>query len=132
MRNAADHCQAAYISSLLGSQDMKVQILKRSPEECPPLITAHMLQRLAAKTGGEETIACLQGSTQREISMRIDTHSNQIFLINTRDSGSMRDMARINSLGLANSGSWLNVLPSPMLGLHLKKEEFIVYSTDWV
>ena len=32
---------------------------------------------------------------------------------NTRDSGSIRDMARLNSLGLPNSGAWLNVPPSP-------------------
>ena len=69
LRAAPDHCHAAYISSLLGSQDMKTQIL------CPPLVTGDMLQRLAAKTGSEwENIACLQGSSQRETSLRIHMH----------------------------------------------------------
>ena len=29
------------------------------------------------------------------------------------------------SLGLPNSGAWLNVIPSPALGLHLQPSEFI-------
>ena len=65
IRAAEDHCQAAYITSLLGAQDLKQTILGRSAEECPPLVTANMLQGLAAKTGQEETIACLKGSTQK-------------------------------------------------------------------
>ena len=71
-------------------------------------------------------MAVLRGSTQRDISLRIDTHNTQTFLTQTRDSGSVRDAARLNSLGLPNSGSWLNVIPSPTLGLHLKSPEFIV------
>lgn len=39
LRLAEDHCHAAYISSLLGSQDLKLQILRRNSEECPP--TSH-------------------------------------------------------------------------------------------
>ena len=126
LRSAEDHCYAAYISSLLGSQDLKIQILRRSSEECPPIVTAHMLQRLTERTGEEESIACLQGVTQRQISVRIDQHKQKTFLTHTTNSGSVRDQARLNSLGLANSGVWLNVLPSPMLGLHLKPAEFNV------
>ena len=33
MRAAEDHCQAAYITSLLGSQDLKQMILGRSAEK---------------------------------------------------------------------------------------------------
>ena len=62
MRVAEDHCQAAYITSLLGSQDLKQMILGRSAEECPPLVTADMLQRLSTKTGQEETTAELRAS----------------------------------------------------------------------
>ena len=126
MRSAEDHCHAAYISSLLGSQDLKLQILRRSSEESPPIVTAHMLQRLTEKTGEEENIAVLQGATQRQISLRIDQHKHQTFVSHTANNGSIRDKARLNSLGLPNSGAWMNVLPSPSLGLHLKPAEFIV------
>ena len=126
LRAAEDHCQAAYITSLIASQDLKQMILGRSAEECPTLVTAAMLQSLAAKTGQEETLVCLQGSMQREVSTRIDTNNNLLFLTHTNERGSIRDRARINSLGLPNSGAWLNVLPSPSLGLQLKSAEFTV------
>ena len=74
----------------------------------------------------QENLAALQSSAQREISQRIDAHNLQNFLTHTRDSDSVRDVARLNSLGLPNSGAWLNVQPSPSLGLHLKPAAFVV------
>ena len=38
----------------------------------------------------------------------------------------MRDTARLASLGLPHAGDWLNVVPSPALGLHLRPAEFTV------
>ena len=35
-----------------------------------------------------------------------------------------RDKARLASLGLAHAGDWLNVIPSPILGLHVRPHEF--------
>ena len=35
-----------------------------------------------------------------------------------------RDKARLASLGLAHAGDWLNVIPSPILGLHVRPQEF--------
>ena len=37
---------------------------------------------------------------------------------------SVRDTARLNSLTLSHSGDWLNVVPSPALGLQLRGQEF--------
>ena len=37
----------------------------------------------------------------------------------------MREIARLASLGLPHAGSWLSVVPSPALGLHLRPAEFI-------
>lgn len=95
MRAAEDHCQAAYITSLLGSQDLKQMILGRSAEECPPLVTADMLQRLSAKTEQEETTAELRASTQKVVSTRVDKNNVQKFLKHTSES--VRDRARVNS-----------------------------------
>jgi hypothetical protein len=39
--------------------------------------------------------------------------------------GEVRDQARMASLGLPHAGDWLNALPSPSLGLHLRPEEFV-------
>ena len=37
----------------------------------------------------------------------------------------MREIARMASLGLPHASSWLSVVPSPSLGLHLRAAEFI-------
>ena len=36
----------------------------------------------------------------------------------------MRETARLASLGLAHAGDWLNLVPCPALGLHLRPAEF--------
>ena len=38
---------------------------------------------------------------------------------------SVREQARMASLSLPYAGTWLNVIPSPALGLHLRGPEFI-------
>ena len=35
-------------------------------------------------------------------------------------------MARLLSVGLPHAGDWLNVIPSPTLGLHMKSPEFVI------
>ena len=37
----------------------------------------------------------------------------------------VREKARLNSLGLARSGDWLNTVPTKALGLHMRSLEFI-------
>ena len=37
---------------------------------------------------------------------------------------SMRDKARLGSVGLPHAGDWLNVVPCPSLGLQLRPSEF--------
>lgn len=73
-------------------------------------------------------------------SLKVDLF-NQSFLSNLiAEQGDMREIARMSSLGLPHSGSFLSVVPSPALGLHLRPAEFIpvlkyrlgipVYSND--
>ena len=45
----AAHYYAAYITSLLASQELKQEIFVRSAEECPPNVTAEALEKLQAK-----------------------------------------------------------------------------------
>ena len=37
----------------------------------------------------------------------------------------MRETARLASVGLPHACDWLNVMPSPILGLHMKPAEFV-------
>ena len=125
LRAASDHCFAAYIISLLSSQELKLEILGRGAEECPPVVTGDMMEGLQAKTGREDSVASLRVTTQKEVSLAIDSRNHQNLTTSIVNSENVRDKARIGSLGLPNSGAWLNVIPSPALGLHLQPREFI-------
>ena len=58
-------------------------------------------------------------------SLKVDLH-NKSFLSNLiAEQGETREIARMSSLGLPHAGSWLSVVPSPALGLHLRSAEFI-------
>ena len=76
--------------------------------------------------GEEASVSVLQGVTQREVSLKIDL--NNLKLLTNHISGLeiTRDIARLASLGLPHAGDWLNDVPSPSLGLHLRPPEFIV------
>ena len=126
LRAALDHAPAAYITSLLSSQDMKESILDLTSEECPPAISTALMDCLAAKMGEDVTINSLQGVSQREVSLKIDLHYLQLLTDHISELGVTRDIARLACLGLPHAGDWLNVVPSPALGLHLRPTEFIV------
>ena len=120
-------CFAAYVLSLLASQDLKGQILGLGSEECPPPpVTTDLMNSLTAKRGSETSLACLRESSQKEVSLQIDLNNHQILSAKISDLGIVREVARLGSLGLPHAGAWLNVVPSPTLGLHFHPREFIV------
>ena len=119
LRASSDHCFAAYVLSLLASQDLKGQILGLGSEECPPPpVTTELMDSLTAKKGSDTSLACLRDSSQREVSLQIDLNNHQILSAKISDLGIVREVARLGSLGLPHAGAWLNVVPSPTLGLH--------------
>ena len=59
--------------------------------------------------------------TQKMISFEID---KKLKLLLERSLTVKRDKARLASLGLPHAGDWLNVIPSPVLGLHVRPQEF--------
>ena len=95
-------------------------------EDSPPTVSATLLESLTARTGTEVNIACLQDMTQRMVSLKIDLKNLQLLSNHITELGITRDIARLASLGLPHAGDWLNVVPSPALGLHLRPTEFIV------
>ena len=62
--------------------------------------------------------------SQKAASVKVDL-LNQSLLLNQIQEGNDRDLARLSSLGLKYAGSWLSVVPSPALGLHLRPTEFV-------
>ena len=89
------------------------------------MVADGILEGLQAKTGREDNVASLRATTQKEISLAIDLRNHGNLITSITASNNIRDKARMGSLGLPNSGAWLNVVPSPTLGLHLQSLEFI-------
>ena len=152
LRAAEDHAPAAYVTSYLSSQpisrgirglpaladvegrqsgeeepedrDQEAREQEDREQEDPVFLPQPLLDLLSAKQGEEATAESLQGVTQKMASFTIDK-SNQTLLSNLiRESGE-REIARLASLSLPHAGDWLNVVPCPALGLHLRGPEFI-------
>ena len=71
----------------------------------------------------EETvpIESLLGSLQKELSSRVSKRKMDYL---REELSSTRESARLNFLSLPHAGDWLNVVPSPALGLQLRGQEF--------
>ena len=126
LRAAFDHAPAAYTTSLISSQDLKESILNLAAGECPLSIPSTLLDHLSDRMGEDATVASLQGVSQSQVSLKIDLRNLQLLTDHITELGVTRDIARLASIGLPHSGDWLNVVPSPALGLHLRPTEFIV------
>ena len=81
---------------------------------------------LASRMGEDAPFSSLQGATHWKVSLNIDLHNLQLFNNHISEQGVTREIARLASLGLQHAGDWLNVVPSPALGLHLPPAEFIM------
>jgi hypothetical protein len=108
------------------SQNLKENILHLSEEECPANVTPDVLALLSFKQNEEATIDSLQGVSQKAVSLKVDLHNHHQLSEHLSTQGQTRDIARLASLGLPHAGDWLNVIPSPTLGLHLRSAEFTI------
>ena len=75
--------------------------------------------------GEEATTESLEGFNQKFLSLQADLAAASKLADTTTRLGSIREQARLASLSLPYAGTWLNVVPSPALGLHLRGPEFI-------
>ena len=133
LRSSTDHAAAAYISSFLSALDLKEQILgalvsaaDESSENNSTILSPELVENLERKVGSELSVTILRSESQKELSLKIDLQNHKLLKEKIDEIGRVRDIARINSLSLPNAGAWLNVIPSPALGLHLRPTEFIV------
>ena len=150
LRAALDHVPAAYAISYLSSQPEVEEILgqassvregnsqpedqveEQRDEEGPAeqsegpsrsSLQQPLLTLLSASMGEEATIDSMEGASQKETSF--DQNNYSILSNRTRDSG-VREVERLGSVKHPHAGDWLNVVPCPALGLHLRSPEFIV------
>eukprot|EP00731_Ephydatia_muelleri_P023348 Em0015g931a len=117
LRSLALHACAAYIASIssLGFADVDNQHLK------------HAVSTFNGLVSTQDTI--LIGSTvdspipQKALSFKIDTEQFRALL----DSSSPANKARLLSASASHASSWLSVVPSVELGLHLDPHEFCAH-----
>ena len=121
-----DLAPAAYCTSYLAAHDLKLTILNKTQEESPPIISAGMLEYLSSKTGEDSTIDSLIGTSQSAVSLSIHLKKHQLLTQTIQGQGVVRETARLASVGLLHAGDWLNVMPSPTLGLAMDPAEFTV------
>ena len=123
LRSAADHAAVAHAVSYLAAQPLLDGLLGEDSEE--PQLPQPLLDRISAKSGETASVESLLGVSQREASLKIDLFNQSLLLHYHEEKGNEREIARMASLGLPHAGSWLSVVPSPALGLHLRAPEFI-------
>ena len=105
------------------------QSLLHLEEDAPASLPAPVLNQLSAKIGAEDAVTPeeLQNLTQKMLSAKIDLHNQQLLLESLKAAGSVREVARFNSVSLkdAHAGDYLSVVPSPGLNLLLRPSEFV-------
>ena len=75
--------------------------------------------------GEEAFLDSLHGVSQKAVSLKINLNNLQLLSNYISGLGDVRETARLASVGLPHAGDWLNVMPSPILGLHMKPAEFV-------
>ena len=126
LRSADNHAAAAYITSVLSSQSIRQDLLSLNEEDSLITIPDHLLTLLSTKQEEEATQESLQGVSKKAVSLQIDLNNTNLLTTNLTREGVVRDIARFASLSLPHAGDWLHVIPSPVLGLHLRPVEFTI------
>ena len=130
LRAAEDHASAAHAISLLSSLPLRKQILKMTlteEEEAAFTLSPPILADLSSAMGDNvstETMKCLN---QKYASLQVDLNNSRLLSEQFAREGNVRETARLASVSQAKShcGDWLNVTPSPGLGLLLRPPEFV-------
>ena len=130
LRSAQLHAPAAFVSSMVQSSPLVARILGFSPSPSDHLSKAVLaLSRAAARpdwVAVEEIDVPLH---QRALSKEIDVSTFNSLLASASDT---RSRALAMSSALPHAGDWLNVVPSPALGLHLQDREFRLCLGYWL
>ena len=121
---AADHGAVAYATSYLSSFPLISTLLRLDPQ-VTPAFPAALLATISAKMGEDATVESLYGQSQKAASLAINLRNLHLLSDFFNREGSTREVARLASLGLRYAGAWLNLVPCPALGLHLRPQEFI-------
>ena len=118
LRSAADHSAAAYISSVISCEPLKEGLLQQGKIS---IDLTSAITNLNTMVEEKLTSEGLHGMSQKLISFQIDQKLHRSLVLSLTE---VRDKARLASLSLQHAGDWLNTIPSPILGLHVRPQEF--------
>ena len=118
LTSAVDHSAGAYTTSVLSSEILKQGLL---PNGNISTDLSNVVALLNTKVQEELSEEELFGMSQKAVSLSINLKLQQSL---TNSLSELRDKARMASLSLPHAGDWLNVIPSPVLGLHVRPQEF--------
>ena len=123
LRCAVDHAPVAHAVSLIAAQPLLDGLLGEDVEDFT--LPQPLLDTISAQTGEDTTVETLTGLSQKKASLKVDLLNKSLLLQRISEGRNVREIARMASLGLPHAGSWLSVVPSPSLGLHLRPAEFV-------
>jgi hypothetical protein len=118
LRTAIPHASGALVSSVVGCATLAQQFTRCDVDlQDLTLQTRDLAERMSTPVSDDQLIEM----SQRAISLEVD-----LKLRAAVDSEAItdRDKARLRVLSAPHTGDWLNVVPLPILGLHLKPREF--------
>ena len=123
------HAPAAYLSSYLQSQSLVSDILDHVP---PSFDLRSVVTSLAEAAGKPEWLSVEDIDLpicQHPLSRAIDEACFSALVDSAPD---VRSKALALSSAIKHAGDWLNVVPSPALGLHFQDQEFRLCLLYWL
>ena len=91
----------------------------------PRLGRLHQLPTLLPRSKGEDAEPASGGLPRHPLcrhaeQVKIDLYKHQLLSEHISTTGVQREIARLSNLQLPHSGDWINVIPSPSIGLQLR------------
>ena len=130
LRSASRHAPAAFLSSYAASLPLVELILGHPPSPSPH--TTAVVPALATAAARPDWLSLEDIDVpirQRHLSLAIDDASRQLL---ESSAPTTRARALALSSGLPHAGDWLNVVPSPALGLRIQDSEFWCSLRYWL
>ena len=130
LRSASRHAPAAFLSSYAASLPLVERILGQHPGPSPHTTAA--VSALANAAAMPEWLSLEDIDVpvrQRHLSLAIDEASHHLL---QSSAPTIRSRALALSTSLPHAGDWLNVVPSPSLGLRLQDREFRCSLRYWL
>ena len=123
LHSTAEHSSSAFLGSILDAENRIKTILKQDEVTIDTEEALNHFKEVIEDPSitSVDHLTQVVGSSQKSLSFKVDSHNRDKLLSKTSET---KDKARLGSLMQPQAGAWINVVPNPALGLHLKPAEF--------